>query len=104
MEEVSGEDLQGFFNQWLRQAGHPILEWNWQQTSDSILKIEVQQTQEGTNFMFPLEVKVIYADNSEETISIPIDQQKATFDLTIHKKVQKLVLDPEVNLLYESAK
>ncbi|WP_167618258.1 M1 family metallopeptidase [Maribellus sediminis] len=104
MEEVSGEDLQGFFDQWLRQVGQPVLKWDWEQTSDSNLKIDVQQTKEEANFTFPLELKVIYNDNSEENFTVTIDQQKATFDVTIHKKVQKLVLDPEVNLLYESAK
>lgn len=104
MEEVSGEDLLSFFNQWLRQAGHPVLKWNWKQSSDSNVSMDITQTQDSTIFNFLLEIAVFYNDGNQETFRINIDQKTASFTLPTQKTVQKIELDPDVNLLFEEAK
>jgi len=103
MEEVSGEDLKSFFDQWLRQAGHPVLKWSWKQDLNSEIIITIEQKQADTFFTFPLEVAVFYKDGSHETFRINIDQKTASFTLPIQQKVQKIELDPDVNLLFEEA-
>ncbi len=59
LEEVSGRDLNWFFNQWYYRAGHPVvtIDYQW----DAARKrqtVVVRQTQEGPSFILPLKVDV----------------------------------------------
>ena len=59
LEEVSGRDLNWFFNQWYYRAGHPIvtIDYQW----DAARKrqaVVVRQTQAGDPFVLPLQVDV----------------------------------------------
>jgi aminopeptidase N len=57
MEEVSGQDLNWFFNQWYYAAGHPVLDisyqWDATQKKESVI---IQQKQSGQIFLIPLAV------------------------------------------------
>ncbi len=57
MEEASGDDLQGFFDQWLRQGGNPAVEGSWRYEAGAV-EIELRQVQEVGRFEFPLEIGV----------------------------------------------
>ncbi|WP_373056723.1 M1 family metallopeptidase [Zunongwangia sp. H14] len=100
-EEVSGEDLQNFFNQWLRQYGHPVLKTEWNYKNGTITFSLAQQQK--NNFTFPLEIKVVYADSSSEIKNFSIDKKKENFNFNAVKKPVEIKLDPNVKLLYEAA-
>ncbi|WP_340113942.1 M1 family metallopeptidase [Maribellus mangrovi] len=104
MEEVSGKDLQSFFDQWLRRAGHPVLSWSWEQNSDMKVELKLQQIQEGFDFAFPLDVAVIYKDDSREIQTINVEQRSSTFVFPVQQKVKTIKFDPGINLLFEEAK
>ena len=122
-EEVSGESLQQFFNQWLYRAGHPELEIEYsllekeesegEGHNKQELKIkitQVQQQEEGSNniaFEFPLEVRVVLSnDNNDKTPETIQISQKVT-EYTIHEYIPKDVhikwisIDPEFKVLNE---
>ncbi len=69
MEEVSGRNLDGFFQQWVESPGHPVLEVRsaW---SDEQLKVTVNQKQKGEGvpkvYRFPLHIKVVMEEGEEE--------------------------------------
>ncbi|MFD1095618.1 M1 family metallopeptidase [Salegentibacter chungangensis] len=98
-EEVSEEELGSFFDQWLRQYGHPVLSTSWEHKSGKI-NFEVKQAQKN-NFSFPLEIKISYADGSSEMKTLEITKKQEKFELESAKKSVKIELDPESNLLYE---
>lgn len=103
MEEISGKNLQSFFKQWLFQAGQPKLQVNWNYnaaTKDIIL--EIKQMQSGATFQFPLEVGVYY-DNAEKPViqTFNIQKNAETFTIKADKVPTKIVLDPNVKLLFE---
>lgn len=104
MEEVSGQDLQGFFHQWVYVPGHPMLEGRWSyDTASETLSISVTQTQEtGAVFHFPLDIGLVSADGSRqllETVQIHEGTQTFTFPLT--SAPADVVLDPDTWLLFE---
>ncbi|MDT0676636.1 M1 family metallopeptidase [Autumnicola musiva] len=98
-EEVSGEELDVFFDQWLRQYGHPVLRIDWNYKNGKVSFNVVQQQK--NNFSFPMEIQLIYADGSSEIKNFSIDQKKENFSFKNSKKPEEIKLDPNVNLLYE---
>lgn len=100
-EEVSGQNLEKFFDQWLRQYGHPVLGADWNYKSGK-LTFSVRQKQEN-NFDFPLEVKFNFADGSSETKTFEVTHKNQDFEVEMAQKPVKIELDPEVNLLFEKA-
>jgi len=57
MEEASGDDLQGFFDQWLRQGGNPAVEGSWRY-ADGAVEVELRQVQTVGRFELWLDVGV----------------------------------------------
>lgn len=100
METVSRKELNLFFKQWLWQAGHPILDVNWEQNSDS-LNISIKQIQTDYLFEFPLEVELLFEDGSSEIHIIRINKKETEAFYIANNKVKEIVLDPKVKLLLE---
>ncbi len=81
MEEVSGKDLNWFFNQWFLGSGHPDLTINYN-SSDSLgtVSITIEQTQDKL-FRLPLYAEVRTANNSYRT-RLDIRKRSETFTLS----------------------
>ncbi len=103
MEEVSGQDLGGFFEEWLYRPGHPVLEAGWTPGFRAgEIRLEVVQTQPGAPFTFPLEVGVWSGGASEPHLErFEVDEGREAFRFTIPAPPDSLVLDPRVRLLME---
>jgi aminopeptidase N len=99
-ESISGKDLDYFFKQWLYQSGHPILDIRWQQEKSGI-EIEIEQTQKGQTFIFPLELELVFRDGSMRCETVKIDQPSENFVIPANMKVEKIIPDPDVWLLFE---
>ena len=104
MEEVSSKDLKSFFNQWLRQAGHPVLSWNWKQTSDKNIEIRVEQIQQQALFSFLLDLEFQYINGEKDTFQIDVSEQNTHKILSVKGVVQNVIPDPGFNLLFEEEK
>jgi aminopeptidase N len=100
---ISGKDLDYFFKQWLYQPGHPVLDIHWQQDKSNI-EIEIEQTQQGPAFIFPLELELVFRDGSTRTENVNIDQPLEKFTIPANMKIEKIIPDPEVWLLFEIGK
>lgn len=99
-ESLSGKDLDYFFKQWLCQPGHPILDIQWQQDKSKI-EIEIEQTQQGSAFTFPLELELVFRDGSKRIESVKVDQPMEKFTIPANMRVEKIIPDPRVWLLFE---
>ncbi|WP_297093675.1 M1 family metallopeptidase [uncultured Draconibacterium sp.] len=108
MESVSGKDLDRFFNQWLWNAGHPIIKVSWG-TETTGKQIDDQQIliQQGGKqlFSFPLEMNVLYEDGSVDLLTVMVDKTKRTqqFQANTTSGIKDIIIDPNVKLLYELA-
>lgn len=81
-EEISGEDLNWFFNQWWLDKGHPILDITHRyDEKNKTIELTVRQTQastEGPTFRIPTKVD-IYNNGKKETKIIDITDRVMTF-------------------------
>jgi aminopeptidase N len=100
-ESVSGKQLHSFFNQWLYQPGIPKIsvQWKW---SGGTVQATVQQTGE-TLFHFPLEIGFVDAQGTQTVHRIFVNKTKERFALPAAQKPTVVLLDPDVNLLFEGS-
>ena len=97
METVSGQDLDGFFHQWLNQPGHPHVSMRWSYDPDKkTLSIDFTQQNDkpNDNFKFPLEYAI---DGNLHTVDI--EGRNTHVELPFPEKPVDLTPDPNVNLL-----
>lgn len=106
MEEVSGDDLNDFFDQWLYNGGNPKLEGWWAYDAGArALRIEITQDQTvGPIFRFPLEIGV-HMEGSElptTTRTLDVDQRFHRFVIPMDEAPASVTLDPNVRLLFQA--
>lgn len=100
-EEVTGKDLNWFFNQWFLKAGHPILEYNYtyNDTKQSV-KLTITQKQDSAMGVYKLPIKVdVYTDNGVKKESITVTEKQQTFEITTDARIKFLNVDAERSLL-----
>ena len=99
MEQVSGQDLKEFFDQWLYERGYPELKWSWKYNKGS-LTISVKQKQKQHTFNFPLEFGIVEGGVMKME-SFYVDKKSNTFTVNLNEKPDDVKIDPEIWLLFE---
>ncbi|HPG39221.1 MAG TPA: M1 family aminopeptidase [bacterium] len=103
-EQVSGQDLDWFFAQWLYNAGFPELYIGWDMSlihnNEYRVVVDIHQKQRtGQYFQFPLDIGLLTEQGDTLTQTLWVSDIKQTFSLTITGKPQQLVIDPDNWLL-----
>lgn len=100
-EEVCGEDLNWFFNQWFLSSGHPVLNVEHQQLSANQVTLQVEQQQSLENVpIYKLPVDVAVYDDSGKTVhKVVIDQLFQAFDFPVRGTLKNIVFDDPQMLL-----
>lgn len=99
MAEVSSENLDAFFMQWLQKAGHPILKTSWLY-HNNMLRLIISQTQK-TALQFPLDVEIIYTDGTSEIKTIEVTEIAIPYEIKTKGEVKEIKFDPNTWLLFE---
>ena len=100
MENVSKQNLEVFFKQWLYTPGHPILEVKWKYDENKKrVEIVVSQTQDFI-FQFPLQLAV-QGGNHSAFKTIDISGKTTNMTVPLDFKPKSILLDPDINLLFE---
>jgi aminopeptidase N len=101
-EEVTGEDLNWFFNQWYLASGHPVLSVEEYYT-DSSLNITVSQMQNLDDTpLYKLPVTVdVYTAEGIESFLLNIDRSQQSFALQIDVEPELVLFDASQKLLAE---
>src|ERR1019366_8788543 len=101
-EQVTGEDLNWFFNQWFLSSGHPSLVIKqFYDVANKKQKVQIKQTQNlKSTPLFKLPITVdIYANGNKERHKIIITKADETFEFDTQSKPDLVNVDAEKMLL-----
>ncbi|HVN59308.1 MAG TPA: M1 family metallopeptidase [Bacteroidales bacterium] len=100
-EEVTGRDLNWFFNQWYYGSGHPRLEisYDYDQASGTA-KVYVKQNQKDKVFRLPVAVDV-YQSGIKKRYNVWVEHQADTFTFNCSSKPELINFDGDNMLLAE---
>ncbi len=102
-EDVTGMDLNWFFNQWFYSQGHPdlLVDYDYdEETNAAIITVEQIQDPNENPAIFILPVAIdIYVDGKMTRHEVRIDQRVQTFSLPCEKDPELMVFDGEGLLL-----
>lgn len=98
-EELSGKKLDEFFQQWLYNGGLPRLLINWRYNRGQV-QVTVQQIGENL-FRFPLEIGFVNNAGQQTLHRLDVSRIKESFTIPAAVKPTVLIVDPNVNLLFD---
>ena len=101
MEEVSGQELQWFFDQWLRRTGSsPMIEgtWNYDAGSNTVV-LELSQTQPGDAYRVGLDIGIRGQGGTDRVERVVMSAKSQRFEIAVEGQVTGVDLDPGTWLL-----
>jgi aminopeptidase N len=108
VNQITGQDYQWFFDEWVYSPDHPVYSniyeiddlgnGNWKVT------LEVEQTQTNTVFFtMPIEVLITFADGTDTLFTVWNNTNPQTFEFTIGKNPAGLLFDPGREIVLKEA-
>lgn len=99
-EEVSHQNLETFFRQWLYEPGQPELKinWNYNQLHKEV-ELNITQTQDNL-FKFPLAVRFSDEKNTV-TETIEVKEKETQKKIPLNFVPTQAIVDPNVDLLFQ---
>jgi aminopeptidase N len=98
-EEVTGQDLNWFWNQWYYGSGHPKLDINYDYSSDGkTSKVIIKQTQAGKIFKLPVAIDV-YQGTEKKRYRLWAEHQVDTFTFNTVSKPDLINVDADKVIL-----
>ncbi len=101
MEEASGQELQWFFDQWLRRAGSsPMIEGTWHHDAGAgLVVLELKQSQAGEAYRVGLDIGVSGGEGPSRIERVEMTQKSQRFEIAVEGSVTDVELDPNTWLL-----
>jgi len=100
-EEVTGQDLNWFWNQWFYGSGHPKLDITYDyDATGKTAKVIISQTQEGKAFKVPLAIDV-YQGSEKKRYKVWLENKADTFTFPVSSKPDLINVDGDKILLCE---
>lgn len=106
-EAEYGSSLAWFFNEWIYQGGHPIIDWTWSSMPngpnyDVSLGIVQSQTVGPAVYEMPVDFKILGA-GTDTTVTVWMNAATQTFPVTVPFQPTSVQFDPLNWLLDEAA-
>lgn len=97
VRDVTGENLDWFFEQWVFLAGHPKFKVSKTWDKDAgVLSLKVEQTQKTANlvpvFRVPVDVEIVW-EGGRETHRVMVEEASATYYFAVPNEPKMVVFD-----------
>jgi aminopeptidase N len=101
MEEVSGQKLGWFFDQWVHRLDSPKLDVVWTYDPQAqLVRLSVTQLQRGLVYRLPLEIGITDAPRGDVHVQrFDMDKKQQDFTIVAAKAPTELLFDPDTKLL-----
>jgi hypothetical protein len=102
-EDVSGLDLELFFQQWVYLAGYPEYrcDWVWEDGTLQVTIDQVQTVDESTPlFDMPVELRLFTPSGTRDE-TVRVHQESHTFTFNVAEEPTRVLLDPDQWLLHK---
>ncbi|HPG40075.1 MAG TPA: M1 family aminopeptidase [bacterium] len=98
-EQLSGQELETFFQQWIYEEGHPhyYYYWNWEKTTNGLYRVfgQIKQVQSvGPVFAMPLDI-TIQTENGDTTFVMLNDEKYTDFEYLVTAQPVMVLLDKD---------
>jgi aminopeptidase N len=101
-EEVTGRDMNPFFNQWFLNSGHPVLDINSSFENDSVYLNITQRHNDSANLVYNLPMRVdLWFGNEAQSYNIELNQKAQTFSWKTDRKPDLVDADAQRVVLCE---
>lgn len=100
-EEITGKDLNWFFNQWYFGSGHPMLDISYNYNADNnTVSVYMKQTQSTDKvFKLPFAIDVYETNNSKKRYAVWMNNKTDTFTFLVNAKPNLVNVDADKILL-----
>jgi aminopeptidase N len=109
VNQVSGQDLNWFFDQWVYQPNHPVYANKYWFThnggSNWSVNFTAKQTQTSPSpvfFKMPIELKISFAGGTDTTIKVMNDMNNQQFTFNFNKQPIAFQFDPNGNIIIKA--
>ena len=102
MEEISGEDLTEFFNDWIYGEGYPSYTVEWNRLNPSEIRIVVNQSQSNNSVSFfeaPVPLRILGTGGEEVDIILDNTNNGQEFIEAIDFDISTISFDPDRHLI-----
>lgn len=109
VNQVSGQDLNWFFDQWVYQPNHPVYANKYWFTNNGgsnwTVNFTAKQTQSAPSpafFKMPMEIKITFVGGTDTTIRIMNDVNNQQFTFNFNKQPNGFEFDPGRNIVLKA--
>lgn len=108
MEASTGEDLDWFFDNWIKQPNHPVYhnEYNIQEKNNGTWNVNfyVNQVQNDPEFFsIPIEIFIYFIDGSDTTVRVMNDVNQQIFTFNFDKQPTNVFFDRDNEIVLKQA-
>ncbi len=97
-EAEAGTDLDGFFDQWLRQGGAPLLELTGADWSPGSDRLALWVSQGDTGFTLEVPLRLHYGERTEDTVATVAEASQQVWVPCEQQGLTAVELDPDYHL------
>ncbi|HPO56559.1 MAG TPA: M1 family aminopeptidase [Ignavibacteriaceae bacterium] len=104
---AAGEDMYWYFDQWIFKPNHPVYQNQFYKTLRNgkyVLGFIAKQTQSNPVFFkMPFELKVLFVNGSDTTLTLMNDSNNQLFELEFDKEISSCQFDPYQRIIVKKA-